>query len=347
MKTITGIKKKIRLRAKNMDSIVRLRSIGLLADSYIHDAARYARASGTLAHASTGSLEANIVMDYHRVEKGLTLPHPRPWFGQLTIERLVQNCEIYVNRPDRDTSVMSAALGALESYREYFASLSESPLWWAALTAKMTDLRSANGSVLALTGGTEAVGMQFDSASAHHQRSFAQLAMERSSVRNFSERMIDDVDLTRAVAVAQTSPSVCNRQAARVRSVPRGAAANRILSLQNGNSGFGQTASRILIVTCDLNAFLTAGERNQAYIDGGLFAMTLIYALEEIGIASCCLNWSTVSSQDGKLRSAARIHDSEVVIMLVAIGYPSPHAVVTKSPKLPVRRVLIEAEVTN
>lgn len=347
MKYITGIKKKIRLRAKNINFVVQLRSFGLLADSYVRDAARYARASGTLTNATTGSLEANIVMDYHRVEKGLTLPHPRPWFGQSTIERLVQNCEMYVSRPDRDTSVISAALGALDSYGDYFVERSEPRPWWSALTATLTELRRVNGPELALTGGTETIGKQFDPASAHLRRSFAQIAIERSSVRNFSECLVDDVELARAVEVAQASPSVCNRQAARVRAVPRGTAANRVLSLQNGNSGFGQTASHVLIITCDLRAFLTAGERNQAYIDGGLFAMTLIYALEEQGIASCCLNWSTVSSQDAKLRRAAQIHDSEVVIMLIAIGYPTSEAVVTKSPKLPTHRVLIEAEIAN
>src|SRR3546814_1994141 len=67
---------------------------------------------------------------------------------------------------------------------------------------------------------------------------------------------------------------------------------DRALSLQNGNRGFGHEIPCLLILCTDLSAFDTAGERYQHWIDGGMFSMSLVWALHALGYSSCCLNWS-------------------------------------------------------
>ena len=48
----------------------------------------------------------------------------------------------------------------------------------------------------------------------------------------------------------------------------------------------------LLIIAMDLKAFVPAHERYQHWIDGGMFSMSIIYALHSLGLSSCCLNWS-------------------------------------------------------
>jgi hypothetical protein len=48
------------------------------------------------------------------------------------------------------------------------------------------------------------------------------------------------------------------------------------LSYQNGNSGFGHTVPALFVITSDMRIFEKSGERNQGWVDGGLFAMALV-----------------------------------------------------------------------
>ncbi|NMM88405.1 hypothetical protein B2J88_29325 [Rhodococcus sp. SRB_17] len=162
-------------------------------------------------------------------------------------------------------------------------------------------------------------------------------------MRNFSDELVDRARLEHAIVIAQKTPSVCNRQSSRVRIYPRGVAADSVLALQNGNRGFGHTASHVLVVTSDLTAFVSAGERNQPFVDGGMFAMSLVYALQDQGISSCCLNWSTVKAQDAKIRRLLSIEDDEAVVMLIAVGFAADNAKATISRKRLLSRVILES----
>ncbi|WP_414091481.1 nitroreductase family protein [Gordonia amicalis] len=153
----------------------------------------------------------------------------------------------------------------------------------------------------------------------------------RESIRHFSDDPVPLVEIEAAARVAATSPSVCNRQGSRVRAFERGAAADALLRHQRGNTGFGSDASHILLVTHDLGTMVTPAERNQGYVDGGLYAMTLVYALHARRIGTCCLNWSATPTQDRGLRREIGLPDNEVVIMMMAVGYPDPAAAVSIS----------------
>jgi len=292
--------------------------------------------SGIVKWSKLDVLESHIVMDFHRVEKGLTLPEPRPWFGRETVERLLANCIRYAAFDGHDTAILAGALGALSEYeRKFQSSPSE---WWSAIAVDFRQLTNSTPVLEDNAGGTEPLP---SCDRAPGEWNFSTFARSRSSIRNFSDRSVDHRSIQSAIADAQTTPSVCNRQAARVRIFARGEFANQVLQTQNGNRGFGHTASHVLVVTSDLSAFLTPGERNQGYIDGGMFAMSLIYALHDAGVGSCPLNWSTIKTQDLRLRSLIGLPDEEVVIMMIAIGYPADDAVVTASPLRAFDRVLL------
>ncbi|NES66883.1 MAG: nitroreductase, partial [Okeania sp. SIO2D1] len=112
-------------------------------------------------------------------------------------------------------------------------------------------------------------------------------------------------------------------------------------SCQNGNRGFGEQASKVLIVTSNLEHFASIGERYQGWIDGGMFSMSLVYGLHSLGLGICCLNWSFKKKQDRQLKIIAGIPDSDLVIMMIAVGHLPEEFKVAQSPRKPLKEVLI------
>ena len=62
----------------------------------------------------------------------------------------------------------------------------------------------------------------------------------------------------------------------------------KALKIQGGFLGYAMPPV-LLLVTSDIRAFMNNGERNEPFVDGGLFSMSLLYALEAYGLAACPL----------------------------------------------------------
>ncbi|QNT71191.1 nitroreductase family protein [Defluviicoccus vanus] len=149
---------------------------------------------------------------------------------------------------------------------------------------------------------------------------FERFCQERYSVRHFSSVPVEKSVIKAAVRIAQKTPSVCNRQCWRVHIFSSEEAKRQVLECQSGNRGFGHEASHVLVVTSDLQPFTGIHERYQGWIDGGMFSMSLVYALHSFGLGSCCLNWSVRAGTDKRLRRIAAIPGHENVIMMIAVG---------------------------
>ncbi len=216
-------------------------------------------------------------------------------------------------------------MGAVDDYFGYFDAVSGPAPEWAEEVRKkfalFLGLDEREGGIKPLSSSARQTAIDF-----------SEFVSSRESVRSFSDQVVPLSEIEAAATLASTSPSVCNRQGALCRIVPRGPEADRMLKHQNGNKGFGSDASHVLLITHDLRTMLTPGERNQAYVDGGLYAMTLLYALHARGIGACCLNWSATKAQDFGLRREINLPDHELVIMMIAVGYPADDARVTVSP---------------
>ncbi|UPK65825.1 nitroreductase family protein [Rhodococcus pyridinivorans] len=302
--------------------------------SYYWDIRRYTRWSGVSNNSAATVIEARILKEFHRIEKGISLPQPREWFGRETIERIVGLCRAYVALDESDQTVVRDALETLTSYSKTFETAP--PEWWLEIEPEIEGLSRELGAGSPGRGGRTPVGAVVEGWATD----IPQFIRSRRSIRDYAEKSVPQETLDQAVSDARFSPSVCNRQAIRVRFFPRGDAADQLLRLQNGNRGFGHTASHIALVTGDLSAFLTPGERNQVFVDGGLFSMTLINSLWSKGVGTCCLNWSVTAKQDNQLRRTINLPQNEVVIMMIAVGYPASAAFAANSPRLGLERVL-------
>jgi nitroreductase len=169
---------------------------------------------------------------------------------------------------------------------------------------------------------------------------FEAFAQCRHSIRDYSDEPVAHDLIESAVRVAQKSPSVCNRQAPRVHVFTDKTEVDRVLSYQNGHRGFGHTIPCVMVITADLQSYYKPGERFQAWIDGGLFTMSLIFGLHAKGLGSCCLNWNVTKEDDRLMRTAVGIPDNEVVITMLAVGHLPDTLIVAESPRRPIDEVL-------
>lgn len=289
---------------------------------FLRDGRRHIRHSVPLKRELLGTmpsthLEAQITKDYHRIEKGLALPTPKQPFGadpRARLELALANPSLKDQASDTYIAHAQTALSALDEYNE---------------RGVISDEISPLG--VDLTPDAEATSF------------LRRLFETRRSIRNFADRQVDQDTVREAVRLAGLSPSVCNRQSGKAYYFDERQDIDAILALQGGNRGFGHTVRGVIVVTSDLRRFGGSGERNQCWVDGGLFAMSLVLALHGQGLGTCMLNWSKGNATSEKLRQQASIPGHENIITLIAVGHPAEGYRVARSP----RRDLAEIMVIN
>lgn len=172
-------------------------------------------------------------------------------------------------------------------------------------------------------------------------KGFSDFAKSRQSIRNFTGDLISHDRLKKAIEIANTAPSVCNRQASNVYLVEDKNKIDAILAVQGGFVGYTKNVNQLLIVTNDRKYYYTVGERNQFYIDGGIYLLNLLYALHYMKIANCPANWGKTMDDEKKLGPFIQIPESEKIICLIPIGDATETYNTTLSQRRPVEETLI------
>lgn len=286
---------------------------------------------------SRENLGALITKHYHRIEKGLSLRDSKAWFGAEVVFSLMEGVRVYRDLYGEDSITRISA----NVLKQYYHANSQKRTENEALRSQLSDFINSNRySEQRVPGGVKSVSREEIWLAA--KKDLSSFFFSRYSIRDFCETEEVGVEIVeKAVQMAQKTPSVCNRQSSRVHVFSSADDKKKILSFQNGNRGFGHQASRILIVTSDLRSFTSPGERNQCWVDGGMYAMSIIYAFHSLGIGTCCLNWNEELEKDKGLRLAAGIEEHEVVIMLIAVGHLQREFKVAESPRKDIKEVLI------
>ena len=336
--------------APAFQQLIRWRAIrGVLAIcDFGYDLLLWARHSGAIHRRPRNFHEADYILRVycHRIEKALVLAGLSSPRNTALIEELLAVLHICRDQSwtvqPHTAKILSAALGQL---REKVAlSLADSRHWVEQIDEALNYLMG----VLAGTrkeridyicGGciSNDVILETDPKIDLY---FRDLLHRRHSVRAFADTTLPNEIIEDCVRLAQRSPSACNRQAVRVHVYEDAQLMRSILNCQNGNDGFGSMANKLLLLTFDQLAVIASSERNLPYLDVGLFAMTLILALQARGVASCCLNLNNYWFRDRALRRACGIPDREKPILLIAVGYPPRNYSVAVSERLPLESVI-------
>lgn len=164
--------------------------------------------------------------------------------------------------------------------------------------------------------------------------------LSRASIRDYSDEVPSRDIIERGVSLAMGAPSACNRQPWSVYYTLNPEARDSALKFQSGNRGFGHLIPCLMVVAVDQRAFMPGQERYQHWIDGGMFAMSLIYAFHSLGLVTCALNWSQSPRADFGFRKAFNIANEDSIIMMLGVGFPKIHSLSCASERRPMSQTL-------
>ena len=275
------------------------------------------------------NLRSKITFHYHAIEKGLSNANLRLGFGEKAFKQLFNAMDKYIElNYSTEDSRFQSAISVIQSYvnmhkkNDFLVEDIEGRL--VKYSKYIINKKRDNGGYVTLNKGE---------LPDFRELSFKELSNNRYSVRDFADTEVKDTHIFDAVQIATKTPSVCNRQSWNVHYIKNQNIVEKVLKLQGGLTGNGENLSKLLLVTCDKQYMMGPQERNQTYIDGGLFTMSLLYALESEGLATCTLNTNYTINIEKMMRKILDISMSEDLIAFVAIGnYPEIFKV-AKSPR--------------
>ncbi len=313
------------------------------SDMALKDSARYVRftAQNMSAKQKLTTVRARLMFHAHAIEKGLSRSNFRPGFGKIAVPNLAKEMNAWVEEGrSTDDDFFKIAASVMKVYfsrhKAIKTDVSEfDKLFSVRVRQMINESREESGGVL---GASDVRELMSEAGGA---RDFLDVVYGRRSIRDFSARPVEDEDIRRAVQIAMQAPSVCNRQAGRVHQFKDPTAIKAALDLQGGFAGY-EMPPRLLLVTSDLNAFLFAAERNQPFVDGGLFMMSLLLGLEHTGLGSCCLNTAMNPERERSIRKILNIPDNEVFISFVAVGHYDPSVLTPRSKRIGTENVLVK-----
>jgi nitroreductase len=258
------------------------------------------------------NLRAKIVMEAHKIEKAFSLPSPRSGFGRTVIPELIHLLE-----------QCAATEGGSESlaYKKARSVLGQYLLYHKEINF---DLKSFGDEILPWADIESDVG-GFNEVSKGEwlQRakgSFKESALGRSSVRSYSGELILEATIQDVIRIASKTPSVCNRQTWHTYIVRSKELKEKVMNLQSGCFGFGDTADFLAVITSDICSFVGAHEKNQSFVDGGMYAMSFLYALHSQGLGACPLHWMVPPKRSQQLRNLLSIPMSKNIVMVISVG---------------------------
>lgn len=278
----------------------------------------------------------HLIIETHTIEKGLSLPNPRPLFGQTKITNLIQLAKNY------DAKFSSFPLEMLNgALKEYLRFHEEKGISEASVLDAITEFLEQHPEIsqIEASGGTKDATEVYQGE--QPAGSIIEFLQSRYSCRRFDKSPLDTELIRDIISLAQRVPSQCNRQTSRVHYYSDQNQISELLQLQAGSGGFREDVGNLFIVTSESTGWGGARQRNQAFVDGALFSMFLMMTCHAHQIASCPLNLAKLNAEEQRIKKTAKIPNRERLIMMIAIGKTATGPILAaSSPRLPLDQVL-------
>lgn len=269
---------------------------------YRYDMERYF-AHSAMNQQGGGAIAAKIRLLVHALEKGLSVKNQKSDFGREKIRELLDLVEAYGKCDcDPDPQAVILAEAVIGSWAQNRIERGED----VSFLPERLLVSDASAGVTVYESITKG--------------EFFAVAKNRHSVRTFLPEPVEKELLRNAVALAQTAPSACNRQATHVFVCLECDKIQKIIERHGGLRGFHNIGA-ILAVTGDLRLYQNEYERNTVFVDGGIFVMNLLYALDNYGLGACPVIWGAEPDNDRFLYDLLGIPENHEVISLVACGH--------------------------
>lgn len=273
-------------------------------------------------------LLTDILMVSHALEKGLSIHNKKKGFGVSKLEVLVNGLQRYIDKYGYSDKILMP-LSVANHIIIYHKSAGYTDNTLEKCQNKIESiLKSINKTNTDLSKGGY-ITLRRENMISLCNENFENLCRGRYSFRHFSEEYVSDEIIVSALDIAKKSPSACNRQSYRVH-VYDGKKKDDVLYSQGGARSFYKEASRAIVVTADMERYFLS-EAHLGYVDGALFAMSLIYALTYLGVASIPLTICQPQNVVNKFIKDFGIPENEYPVLVIAIGNYPDSAEISKS----------------
>lgn len=260
-------------------------------------------------------METDLAIRAHALEKGMSIGSVKVGFGKQKVKALLKDLQHYIYIG-----------GCKEFVDNACAIIHKYILFNQQVGADMHDIKSmldgfSNKNAIEINTKDEA-GIYIKHIAAvqtESKSSFDVFSQSRFSVRDFGKKKIDFDKVLGALKMCERTPSACNRQSYRIYVYKDESLKNKIFELQGGCKGFYDDMQVAILICGDQRGY-NINELHQVYVDGGIYAMNLLYALHYECLAAIPL---TMGQKQGKLKEIKKlmnIPEYEMPCVLIGVG---------------------------
>lgn len=269
----------------------------------------------------------------HEIDKGLSMKNPKDGFGREKVKVMLHYLDRYLEYNDFEYEY-DAYLDAIEILQAYIEAKDLYHLDTSFIDLEKYPVDYSKCSLRLKSSEKKKI-------KDYRELNFENLANARHSIREFRDQPVERREIEKAVRLAQTAPSACNRQSIHILFENNPVIARSIIEIQGGLKG-SQIVQNCILVMADLNSYWYAGEVMTAYVDGGLFMMNLLYALLYYGIASCPLIWDDNSYKREQLKEILELEENYLIVGMLAVGYADDNVKILRSPRKDITNVMYD-----
>lgn len=268
-----------------------------------------------------------LIRNIHRLEKGLLMKPRRDVFGLQFIGETVNNYISLFNIEDYGSNPQIK--WAHDVLLEYFTVTASHP----QIDKEEIKFKKATG----LLDSNKKLSIPYKRIEANKPNisydDFYKLTRYRRSVRWFLDKKVPHELIDKAILAANQSPSACNRQPYEFRVIDDPELLKTVREIPMGLRGYDHNIPMMIVVVGNLDAYFHERDRHVMYIDASLANMSLILALETLGLSSCCVNWPDIEELEVRMEKALKLEVHQRPLMCLAIGFPDPNGMVAYSEK--------------
>lgn len=271
---------------------------------------------------------AELRRNTHRLEKGLLMRPSRPIFAKDYITETVEFYQAAINdAPDNGVVDESELMWAQDVLTKYFETVAQGDTVVDKARRQFETLKKQFevGEKVPQERGVPTSNVAYDD--------FLRLSMQRRSVRWFLKKKVPRTLIDQALLAARQAPSACNRLPYEYRIFDDPELVQKVAGLPFGAAGYSHNIPVIIVVVGKLENYFSPRDRHAIYIDASLSAMSFMFALETLGLASSVINWPDFEPLERKMQKTLSLNTEERPLMLLAVGYADPKGKVAYSQK--------------
>lgn len=273
-------------------------------------------------------MQCDLTIRTHALEKGMSIGNVKIGFGKPKALSLLIDLQKYIDNE-----------GSLDFVNDSCSVISKYINYNLGLGADMNIVQEAfnafllrNNITLNENGGI--LKLNHNDIRQSTEENFALFSQNRYSVRDFSDAPLNYDLIFKAVKLCERTPSACNRQPWKVHIYTDKTLREKIFKFQRGCNGFYDKMQCAILICVDLHSY-GFPELNLPYVDGGIYAMNLLYALHYYDVATIPLTLGLKSSQIQILKKQLKFPSNEVPVLLIGTGTYKEEFKVAKSHRHP------------